>query len=125
MKHRFFLLTLLAVFLAPASVFASEIKEWKDLQCGPDWAPIQGEAPVYPNRARARGIEGFIVMSYTITPQGKVTNIAVKEAKPANAFSRVATSALSRMQFPPCIQDGVATQQADVNIRYEFALVGR
>lgn len=120
MKFRMSFLALLAACLlsGPASA-----KEWKDLQCGAEWAPVQGEAPVYPTRAQARGIEGYIVMNYTISTKGEVTNIAVEDASPGNAFTRVATRALQDMRFPPCMQDGVATQQSGLSIRYEFALV--
>lgn len=118
MKIKILLVTLLVMF-APVSAFA---RDWQDLQCGDGWAPVKSIAPTYPTRARERGIEGYVVMSYTITQQGEVSDIAVADAD-SNAFTRVARNALSDMKFLPCVQNGVATQQQDVRIRYEFALV--
>lgn len=118
MEIKALLLTLLVMF-TPVSAFA---RDWQDLQCGDGWAPVKAIAPTYPTRARERGIEGYVIMSYTITLQGKVSDIAVADTN-SNAFTRVARNALSDMKFPPCIQNGLATQQQDVRIRYEFALV--
>ncbi|MBT8075905.1 MAG: energy transducer TonB, partial [Gammaproteobacteria bacterium] len=35
-----------------------------------DYLPIVKVAPIYPNRALTRGIEGFCVVQYTVTKQG-------------------------------------------------------
>ena len=118
MKLRMCFLTL-CVLLTPLSAFASN---WQELQCGDGWAPVKNVSPSYPTRARERGIEGYVVMSYTITQKGSVANIAVADSN-SNAFTRVARNALREMKFPPCVQNGVAIQQENVKIRYEFALV--
>jgi protein TonB len=37
-----------------------------------DYLPIVKVAPIYPNRALTRGIEGFCVVQYTVTRQGTI-----------------------------------------------------
>lgn len=116
---KFKVLFLLLIIGSAPSAYA---RDWQDLQCGEGWAPIKSTAPSYPTRARQRGIEGYVIMSYTITQQGRVIDIAVADSD-SNAFTRVARNALSDMKFPPCIQNGVATEQVNLQIKYEFALV--
>ncbi len=119
-------------FLKLASVFCtlmlfaltSHATNWSELNCGPNWGPTKNPAPTYPRRAQQRGIEGYIIMSFSINAEGAVEDIQVVEAEPAAAFVRSATRAVEGMTFPPCIQNGLATRQTKVSVKYDFNLAG-
>ena len=109
-----------ALAFAPASFAA----DWSDYKCGADWGPTKSQAPSYPRRARERGIEGYIVMSFSVTPEGTVEDIKVAEAENESAFVRSATRAVESLEFPPCMVNGLATRVNEVSIKYDFNLGG-
>lgn len=114
-------LSLFALAQAPAAV----AKEFHELGCGDDYGPTKQKPPVYPRRAEQRGIEGYIVMGFTIAEDGSVRDIEVVDQNPDNTFVRSAMRAVSSMEFPPCVINGQATEQAAVNIKYDFRLQRR
>ena len=99
---------------------AAETRSWSSLECGPNWGPIERVAPTYPRRAQLRGVEGFIVMSFSINKEGNVEDISVIDAEPPTTFVRSATRAVEGLRFPPCEVNGVAVRQTDVSIKYDF-----
>lgn len=111
-------MTLLVCGYAP-NTFA---RTFSDLGCGTGYAPKRTVAPVYPMRARQRGIEGYIVMGFSIASDGSVGDVNVVDAEPENTFVRSATQAVENMEFPPCVINGKATEQSAVSIRFDFKL---
>ena len=112
----------LAAMLAIApNTYASD---WSQYQCGPGWGPEASTPPTYPKRAQQRGIEGYVVMSFSVMTDGTIEDIAVVDAKPKKAFVRTATNAVRSMAFPPCVEDGRVVKLTDVSIKYDFNLEG-
>lgn len=70
--------------------------------------PLNEVLPEYPDLARRRGIEGHVKLSFTINAQGRVENIEVLEAQPANVFDRSARRAAARWRFTPRMENGIA-----------------
>ena len=68
--------------------------------------PLNEVLPIYPDSARRRGIEGYVKLAFTITPDGKVENVRVVESSPANVFDREARKAAVRWRFAPRTEDG-------------------
>lgn len=124
MKKFTSLCALLVAAVATGYAPASHASEYQELGCGADYGPTQQEAPVYPRRAASRGIEGYIIMGFTIEPDGAVSDIKVVDQQPINAFIRTATHAVEGLRFPPCMINGQATRQPSVTIRYNFKLNG-
>lgn len=64
---------------------------------------IHWEEPQTPTRARRRGIEGHIVLRFTIQTDGRVDrdSIQVVEAQPPNIYERATISALLASRFEP------------------------
>ncbi len=79
---------LLAV--APVSIASAEMAGLK---------PITRETPAYPFGALSRGIEGWVLLEYTVDPRGRVVAPRVLEASPPGVFERAALSALSRWRY--------------------------
>jgi protein TonB len=110
--------SLTALVFAPATY----AKEFHELGCGDGYGPKTSQPPVYPRRAEARGIEGYIVMGFTIGADGTVKDVQVVDQQPSNTFVRSATRAVQSLEFPPCVVDGQVVEQAAVSIKYDFQL---
>ncbi len=63
-------------------------------------------APVYPRRAQTRGIEGWVLLSFTVTESGSVINPLVIDAEPQGVFDRAAMKAVERFKYKPRVVDG-------------------
>jgi protein TonB len=77
------------------------------------------EAPAYPRGAERRGIEGYAIVQYTISPDGVVENVSVVEADPNGVFDRAVTRAIEGWAYAP---DSEATE--GVQQRFDFGLGG-
>ncbi|HSG87911.1 MAG TPA: energy transducer TonB [Pseudomonadales bacterium] len=122
MRQIRFLCALAAAALTTGYTAASHATEYDELGCGSGFGPVEQQAPVYPQRAASRRIEGYIVMGFTIAADGSVRDVEVVEQDPVNTFVRTATRAVGSLKFPPCVIDGAATEKHAVSIRYNFAL---
>lgn len=71
-----------------------------------EYLPIVKVAPQYPRRAVQRGLEGYVIVEFTVDKTGAVINPIVIEAKPANVFNRAAISAAKKFKYKPKIVDG-------------------
>ena len=81
--------------------------------------PISRVNPRYPRSAQKRGIEGHVVLQFTITQTGTVTNIKVVDSVPPQVFDAAAKRALARWKFKPKVVDNASvTQFAEVKINF-------
>lgn len=87
--------------------------------------PLFRMAPQYPERAASRGIEGYVIMEFTITETGAVTNIKVIEADPPGMFDRAAIKAMEKWKYKPKIVDGKPVQRHGVTNKITFTLDGK
>ena len=71
------------------------------------------EKPQYPIRASERGIEGWVVLEFTITETGTVRNPKVMDAKPKRIFDRAAIQAIRKWKYRPRVIDGVAVERTE------------
>ena len=88
------------------------------------YVPIFQVPPQYPRRAAERGIEGCVLLEYTVTPLGAVSEPVVLQANPPGIFDRAATRAALRYKYKPLIRDGVAVAVEGVRQRITFILEG-
>jgi protein TonB len=77
--------------------------------------------PTYPRRAALRGIEGFVIVEFTITDSGTVINPRVVEAQPRRMFEQAALRSIVRWRFKPKVIDGNAISRQATQ-RLEFRL---
>lgn len=87
-----------------------------------EYLPIVKVAPQYPRRALSRGIEGHVVLEYTVTPQGTVKDPVVIESKPEGVFDKVAIESALRYKYKPRVIDGTPREVAGVRTRIVFQL---
>ncbi|MDY6943683.1 MAG: TonB family protein [Pseudomonadota bacterium] len=83
--------------------------------------PTMHVPPQYPIRARLDRIEGYVDVAFTITKQGRVTDIEVLRAEPPNVFERSALMALRQWRFEPRYRDGRPVEIRAMQ-RFEFQL---
>ena len=84
--------------------------------------PIVKVAPTYPRRAAQRGIEGYVVVEFTVSSLGTVTDPVVIEAEPPGMFDSAAIDAVKRFKYKPQVVDGQAGGVPGVRniIRFEL-----
>jgi protein TonB len=87
-----------------------------------EYLPIVKVAPQYPSRASARGIEGYVLLEYTVSKQGTVIDPIVIEAEPENIFNKAAINSALRYKYKPRVVDGVPQEVAGVRTRIVFKL---
>lgn len=89
-----------------------------------DVVPLVRVDPQYPPRARQQGLEGWVVVEFTITPVGTVQDAVVVESRPSFVFDRAALKAVRRWRYNPKIENGVAVARPGVQVRLRFELGG-
>lgn len=92
-----------------------------------EYLPIVKIAPQYPRTAAQRGIEGYVVLEFTVTALGTVTNVKVIEAEPATIFNQAAIAAAQKFKYKPKVVDGKPIDVPGVRniIRFELEKKGR
>jgi protein TonB len=78
-----------------------------------DSVPLVRVPPQYPIRAAERGIEGWVVLRFTITATGTVRDPIVLDSQPKRIFDRAATRALKKWKYRPRVVDGTAVERVE------------
>ncbi len=89
-----------------------------------EYLPIVKVAPVYPRRALSRGIEGYVIVEFTVSKQGTVKDPKVIEAEPADIFNQAAVDAAMKFKYKPRVVNGEATEVSGVQNRITFQIDG-
>ena len=85
-----------------------------------EYLPVVKVQPIYPRRALQRGISGYVVVEFTVTKSGSVTDVKVVEEEPSGIFSRSAMNAASKFKYKPRIVDGKAVDVIGVRNKIVF-----
>ncbi len=81
---------------APALISAREL------------TPLVTLPPRYPPTAKARRIEGFVEVEFSVDTDGKTADIRIIDAEPAGVFERAAQRAIRRWRFQAHVVEGKA-----------------
>ena len=84
--------------------------------------PLVRVPPQYPIRATERAIDAYVVVEFTIAPNGTVKDPKVVDSKPARIFDRAALRAVKKWKYKPKVVDGVAVERTGIQIRFPFEL---
>jgi len=88
-----------------------------------DYLPIVKVAPVYPQRAISRGLEGFVVLEFTVTKKGTVKDVKVIDSEPKSGiFHRAAIRAALKFKYKPRVNNGQAVEVPGVRNIITFKL---
>lgn len=63
--------------------------------------PVAQALPRYPSAAQERGVEGRVIMSITIMPDGSVRDVQVVSAQPRGYFEAAAVRAVQTWRYRP------------------------
>ena len=92
-------------------------------------APLDGEIlplvrvpPQYPARALARGMEGWVLLEFTVSKTGAVLNPSIVQADPPIMFNRAALRAVRRWKYKPQIINGKPADRPGVQTVIVFEL---
>ena len=88
-----------------------------------DYLPIVKVAPIYPQRALSRGIEGFCVVEYTVTRQGTIRDPFVIESQCTSAlFHRASLQAALKFKYKPRVVNGQAIEVPGVQNKFTYEI---
>ena len=88
-----------------------------------EYLPLVKVAPIYPRRALNRGIEGYVIVEFTVTEHGAVRDARVVERVPdSGLFDAAALAAVEKFKYKPRILDGSAVAVTGVRNKITFRL---
>jgi len=87
-----------------------------------DAVPMVRVPPQYPERAMQRGIEGRVLIEFTISKSGSVKDAKVIAYEPSKIFNKAALKAVSQWKYNPKIENGKAVEQKGIRIAIPFRL---
>jgi len=92
-----------------------------------DPLPIYKPTPRYPSAAMRRGMEGYVVVEFTVTKTGAVRDARVvggydNTGKPTSVFNRSALAAAERFKYQPMLEDGTPVERYGVRNRITYKL---
>ncbi|NCF62428.1 MAG: TonB family protein [Gammaproteobacteria bacterium] len=88
-----------------------------------DYLPIVKVAPIYPQRALSRSIEGFCVVQYTVTRNGTIREpFVVEDQCTSSLFHRASVQAALKFKYKPRVIDGQAVEVPGVQNKFTFEI---
>lgn len=86
-----------------------------------EYLPIVKVAPVYPARALQRGLEGYVIVAFTVTAAGTTRDATVVEST-STLFERAALEAALKFKYKPRVIDGQAVEVPGVQNKISFEI---
>jgi protein TonB len=86
-----------------------------------EYLPIVKVSAVYPTRALARRLEGYVVVEFNVTPSGAVKDVVVVESTEP-LFEKPAIEAALKFKYKPRVVDGVPVEVLGVRNKIVFAM---
>jgi bla regulator protein blaR1 len=86
-----------------------------------EYLPIVKVAPVYPARALARGLEGYVVLRFSINETGSVESVEVADSS-SSLFEEAAIESALKFKYRPRLENGSPVRVDGVMTRIEFVL---
>ncbi len=82
-------------------------------------APLIRVAPAYPERCRARGAEGSVLVQFDVAADGSVASPMIIESSDS-CFDRTVLKAVSGWKYPPASRNGKAVPRYGLIERFSF-----
>jgi protein TonB len=86
-----------------------------------EYLPIVKVAPIYPRRAQSRGLEGYVIVEFTVTRTGTCKDARVVESS-NSVFERAAVAAALKFKYKPRVIDGEPVEVPGVRNKITFQL---
>lgn len=114
-----------SLVMPPLSEFSMAVPALKGLYHPGDLdgplTPLATVPPAYPLRANRLGIQGRVLVGFTVTPEGGVVDVKILEAEPKGIFEKAAINCVSQWRFKPGTVDGIpVSARAEVPITFQL-----
>jgi bla regulator protein blaR1 len=86
-----------------------------------EFLPIVKVAPVYPRAAAEMGLEGYVIVEYTVTREGSVRDAVVVESS-SSLFEEAALESTLKYKYQPRVVDGAPVDLPGVRTIIKFEL---
>ena len=83
---------------------------------------VYAPGAAYPRSALRRGIEGFVVVEFDVSPEGEVLDPYVVDTDKPGSFERASMRAVRRWAYEPYVLNGIAVRVEGVTARFTFKL---
>ena len=88
-----------------------------------DYLPIVKVAPIYPQRALSRSIEGYCVVQYVVTRNGTIREpFVVEDQCTSSLFHRASVQAALKFKYKPRVIDGQAVEVPGVQNKFTYEI---
>ena len=113
----------LAILMAVASLLVSVGTIGQPLEDA-DYEPLTKQRPIYPQAMPLNGIEGFCIVSYTVTAVGTIEHSFPVECDPIGLFEGASVDAALAFTYRPRVVGGEAEAVKGVMNKFTFELAG-
>jgi len=87
-----------------------------------DYLPIVKVAPIYPQRALSRGVEGACIVEFTVTRSGTTRDARAVAGQCDGLFERASVEAALKFKYKPRVIDGQAVEVPGVRNKFTYRL---
>jgi len=87
-----------------------------------DAVPLVRVPPQYPDRAAQRGIEGRVLVEFTITKSGSVKDARAIAFEPSDIFNQAAVKSVMQWKYNPKVEHGKPVEQRGMKTSVVFKL---
>lgn len=88
-----------------------------------DETPLVRIDPEYPIKARMKGIEGNVTVSFNIGKNGNPINVEIDKSNPPRVFDKAVRRAVMRWKYKPRVKDGKPIDSPDrLAVDFPFSL---
>lgn len=84
--------------------------------------PTRFITPNYPSVAEELAIEGYVIVSFTVTETGVVEDVVITESEPPGVFNSEAITAAMRLRFEPRLVFDAPVRVQNVQYRFDWNL---
>ena len=84
--------------------------------------PVKRTPPSYPRAELVRNQQGWVQLSYVVTPEGEVIDPVVEDSSGSRLFERAALRTVRQWSYEPATWDEQPVQQCQTKVMITFAL---
>lgn len=112
----------LAVALSPSLSTAQALPNAPQKETFVSAKPLERRAPIYPSAEVMNRREGWVLLSFVVSPQGKVEEAMIEDSSGNEGFERAAIRAVKAWQYEPAKMNGKPVEQSMVHTRIQFQM---
>jgi len=83
---------------------------------------LTARVPAYPLAPRMQGQEGWVVLSFVVSPEGTVVDPIVEDSSGQKHFEAAALKAAADQRYSPATVNGKPVEQCATQVRYVFSI---